>query len=112
MGSADGFWAAWGGDSAATNLVVSNIVHTGTHAMQLRTPASASGLRLWSFPIKATLTEGMMYTLSLWARGGDTAQTMHVGMEALFGANETQCPMNAGAGQCSYVRVLLVYQYQ
>jgi hypothetical protein len=103
VGSADGFWAAWGGDKSATNLVVSDVVHSGMHAMRLRTPGAASGLRLWSFPIKAKLLEGAMYTVSLWARGGDNAQTLHVGMEALFGSNETQCPMDAGTGQCSYV---------
>ena len=68
-----GFWAAWGGDGAATNLVVTNVVHGGAHAMQMRTPAAAAGLRLWTFPIKAALIQGKQYELWLWARGGDTA---------------------------------------
>jgi hypothetical protein len=44
VGSADGFWAAWGGDGAATNLVVANIAHSGLHALQMRTPAPSAGM--------------------------------------------------------------------
>jgi hypothetical protein len=83
VGSADGFWAAWGGkrrnrllcanlilglkminsptqardkhrknstqewriltgDGAATNLVVTNVVHSGAHSMQLRAPVKTA----------------------------------------------------------------------
>ena len=70
--------------------------------MQMRTPSAAAGLRLWTFPIKAPLTRGEKYQLRLWARGGDIAQTLHVGMEALWGSANVSCPMDAGSGQCSY----------
>ena len=45
---------------------------------------------------------GADYSLSLWARGDEEAQTLAVGFEALFGQAMTPCPGGAPRGQCSY----------
>ena len=44
---------------------------------------------------------GEEYSLSLWARGGEAAQRLTVGFEALFGAPVADCP-SGERGPCSY----------
>ena len=51
--------------------------------------------------MKAKLIVGAEYSLSFWARGGDDAQTLHAGFEALFGEEDAPCP-GGTRGQCSY----------
>ena len=50
-GSADGVWAAWGGDGSATQLTDTAHVQQdqglGRHSMRITTPARGRGLRLW-----------------------------------------------------------------
>jgi hypothetical protein len=73
-GTADGFWAAWGGDPAATHVVVTDVVQEGRHAMRIRTPATNRGLRMWTLPIKAPMLVGETYELSFWAKAEGNAK--------------------------------------
>jgi hypothetical protein len=73
----------------------------GGHSLRITTPTPNAGLRVWSFPIKASLIVGSDYALSFWARAAGTKLTLTVGMEALFGKENVTCP-NGDYGQCSY----------
>ena len=103
VGTPDGWMAQWGGDGAATLQHDSSVVRPGSgrHSLRLTSPAAGTGLRAWSFPIKADMIVGEQYALSFWARGGEEDQHLGVGMEAMFGRAEAPCPSGAVA-QCSY----------
>ena len=108
-GVADGWMAQWGGDGAATQAQDSSVVRAGggRHSLRLTTPtaatqtAPASGQRAWSFPVKADMVVGAAYYLAFWARGGEEAQALTIGFEALFGEAKALCPSGRHA-QCSY----------
>ena len=105
VGVPDGWMAQWGGDGAATQLHDSCVFapsgSRGTHSLRLTTPAAGSGMRAWSYPVKADLLVGSDYSLTFWARGGEAQQTLAIGFEALFGAEDVPCP-GGSRGQCSY----------
>ena len=105
-GSADGIWAAWGGDKSATQVTDSAHSHGGTHSMRLTTPTQGKGLRLWTLPVKAELLVNRTYSLSLWTKSVTKGATLSVGFEALFGKANVSCPAAKGEapsyGQCSY----------
>lgn len=103
VGTPDGWMAAWNGDGAATQRQDSCVVREGggRHSLRIVTPSEGTGLRTWSFPIKADLRVGEAYSLSFWARGGEASQTLHVGYEPLFGNASAICPSGVMA-ECSY----------
>lgn len=103
VGTPDGWMAQWGGDGAATAQHDSSTVRLGSgrHSLRLTSPAVGTGLRVWSFPLKADMLVGELYSLSFWARGGEEGLHLGVGMEAMFGHAEAPCPSGAVA-QCSY----------
>ena len=104
VGQPDGWSAAWGTDPAATNSHDASVAPPGLrHSLRLTTPVVGAGLRAWSYPIKANMTVGEEYTLSLQARGGDAGQNLTIGLEALFGHDAVPCPgTGVPDGQCSY----------
>ena len=105
VGQPDGWSARWGTDASATSMHDASVPSPGSrHSIRLTTPGPpGSGLRAWSYPVKAAMVVGAEYVLSLAARGGEDGQTLTVGFEALWGEAVTPCP-GAGVpdGPCSY----------